>query len=203
MTPQELQDRLARTLEDRRLSRGERQDLRRILAELSPNADHRALRQFAFELARAAPVDTANGHVLDWLEDVVKVLEGGEPSETSSPLSEAYFSPGDDCPRAIIGLLENAKRTADVCVFTITDDRLSAALLDAHHRGISFRVITDNDKAFDEGSDVDRISRAGVPVRVDRTRFHMHHKFAVIDGQWLISGSYNWTRGASVTTRRT
>jgi phosphatidylserine/phosphatidylglycerophosphate/cardiolipin synthase-like enzyme len=93
--------------------------------------------------------------------------------------------------------MQSARRTADVCVFTITDDRLSSALLDAHHRGVAFRVITDNDKAFDEGSDVDRISRAGVPLRVDQTRFHMHHKFAVIDDQWLLSGSYNWTRGAS------
>ena len=197
MSPQDFQERLARTLEDRRLSRGERQDLQKILAELAPDVDRRSLRHFAFELARLASADTGDGLVLDWLEDVVKVLDSGEPPKRPASVAEVYFSPGEDCPRAIIRLMENARRSADVCVFTITDDRLSNALLDAHRRGVAFRVITDNDKAFDEGSDVDRISRAGVPVRVDRTRFHMHHKFAVIDGQWLLSGSYNWTRGAS------
>jgi phosphatidylserine/phosphatidylglycerophosphate/cardiolipin synthase-like enzyme len=197
MSPQDFQERLARTFEDRRLSRGECQDLQNVLAGLAPDADRRALRHFAFELARNAPADSGDGLVLDWLEDVVKALDAVESSDRSAPISEAYFSPGEDCPRAIIRLMQSARRTADVCVFTITDDRLSSALLDAHHRGVAFRVITDNDKAFDEGSDVDRIRRAGVPLRVDRTRFHMHHKFAVIDGQWLLSGSYNWTRGAS------
>ncbi len=197
MSPQDVQERLARSLEDRRLSRGERQDLQKVLAGLAPDADRRALRHFAFELARSVPAEPGDSLVLDWLEDVVKALDSVEPPDRSAPVSEAYFSPGEDCPRAIIRLMQSARRTADVCVFTITDDRLSSALLDAHHRGVAFRVITDNDKAFDEGSDVDRISRAGVPLRVDRTRFHMHHKFAVIDGQWLLSGSYNWTRGAS------
>jgi mitochondrial cardiolipin hydrolase len=197
MSPQDFQERLARTFEDRRLSRGERQDLQSVLAGLAPDADRRALRHFAFELARSVPAEPGDGLVLDWLEDVVKALDSVEPPDRSAPVSEAYFSPGEDCPRAIIRLMQSARRTADVCVFTITDDRLSSALLDAYHRGVAFRVITDNDKAFDEGSDVDRIGRAGVPLRVDRTRFHMHHKFAVIDGQWLLSGSYNWTRGAS------
>jgi mitochondrial cardiolipin hydrolase len=197
MSPQDFQERLARTFEDRRLSRGERQDLQNVLAGLASDADRRALRHFAFELARSVPAEPGDGLVLDWLEDVVKALDSVEPPDRSAPVSEAYFSPGEDCPRAILRLMQSARRTADVCVFTITDDRLSSALLDAHHRGVAFRVITDNDKAFDEGSDVDRISRAGVPLRVDRTRFHMHHKFAVIDGQWLLSGSYNWTRGAS------
>jgi len=197
MSPQEIQARLVRSFEARRLSRGERQDLQEAMADLAPDADRRALRHFAFELARSAPVDAGENHVLDWLEDVVKALDWVEPPERSAPISEAYFSPGEDCPRAIIRLMEDARRTADVCVFTITDDRLTGALLDAHRRGVAFRVITDNDKAFDEGSDVNRIHQAGVPLRVDRTRFHMHHKFAVIDGQWLLSGSYNWTRGAS------
>lgn len=197
MTLKEFQERLVRSLEDGRLSRGKRQYLQKALAGLVPDADRRALRHFAFEMARSAPADTGNGHVLDWLEDVVKLLDSDDAPERTSPVAEAYFSPGEDCPGAIIRLLENARRTADVCVFTITDDRLSTALIDAHHRGVSFRVITDNDKAFDEGSDIDQIGRAGVPVRVDRTRFHMHHKFAVIDGQCLLSGSYNWTRGAS------
>jgi len=197
MSPQDVRERLARTFEDRRLSRDERQDLQKALAGLAPDADRRALRHFAFELARSVPAEPGTGLVLDWLEDVVKALDSVEPPGRSDPTSEAYFSPGEDCLGAIIRLMQDARRKADVCVFTITDDRISNSLLDAHRRGVAFRVITDNDKAFDEGSDVDRIRRASVPLRVDRTRFHMHHKFAIIDDQWLLTGSYNWTRGAS------
>jgi phosphatidylserine/phosphatidylglycerophosphate/cardiolipin synthase-like enzyme len=62
---------------------------------------------------------------------------------------------------------------------------------------VKLRVLTDNDKAFDRGSDIEEIGRAGVPVKVDRTPFHMHHKFAIFDRTRLINGSYNWTRGAA------
>ena len=112
-------------------------------------------------------------------------------------MAEAYFSPGDDCPRAIGRLLASARRTADICVFTITDDRLSDAILDAHRRGVAVRIITDDAKAEDLGSDVGRFERAGIPMRVDRSPFHMHHKFAILDGATLLTGSYNWTRGAA------
>jgi mitochondrial cardiolipin hydrolase len=84
-----------------------------------------------------------------------------------------------------------------VCVFTITDDRLADALLAAHRRGVAIRVLTDNDKAHDLGSDIERIAAAGVAVRIDRTPFHMHHKYAIFDGRRLLNGSYNWTRGAA------
>ena len=112
-------------------------------------------------------------------------------------MAEAFFSPGDDCLRAITRLLANASRTADICVFTITDDRVSDAILDAHRRAIAVRIITDNAKAEDEGSDVARFEQSGIPTRVDRSPFHMHHKFAILDGTTLLTGSYNWTRGAA------
>src|SRR5262249_29551038 len=141
----------------------------------------------------------ADREILNWLEGVVKALskdaEGGDRRSASS--AEAYFSPGEECPRAIQRVLRDAKATADVCVFTITDDRLSDALLDAPRRGVSVRVITDDSKADDLGSDVDRLDQEGIPVRVDRSPFHMHHKFAVLDGATLLTGSYNWTRGAA------
>jgi phosphatidylserine/phosphatidylglycerophosphate/cardiolipin synthase-like enzyme len=59
------------------------------------------------------------------------------------------------------------------------------------------RIITDNAKAEDLGSDVDRFRQAGIPLLIDRSPFHMHHKFAVIDGETLLTGSYNWTLGAA------
>ena len=61
----------------------------------------------------------------------------------------------------------------------------------------ALRIITDNEKAFDAGSDIERIEAAGIAVRVDRTPYHMHHKYALFDGRRLLNGSYNWTRGAA------
>jgi phosphatidylserine/phosphatidylglycerophosphate/cardiolipin synthase-like enzyme len=82
-------------------------------------------------------------------------------------------------------------------VFTITDDRIADAILDAHRRGVAVRILTDNEKAFDLGSDIERLRSAGVAVRVDESPFHLHHKFAIFDGRRLLTGSYNWTRGAA------
>ncbi len=59
------------------------------------------------------------------------------------------------------------------------------------------RVITDDDKAADGGSDVRRLAQAGIAVRDDRSAAHMHHKFALVDGAALLTGSYNWTRSAA------
>ena len=112
-------------------------------------------------------------------------------------MAQAHFSPGEDCLLAIRGLLARARQTADVCVFTITDDRLAEALFDAQCRDVAVRIITDDSKADDPGSDVDRLGRAGIPVRVDRSPYHMHHKFLILDGATLLTGSYNWTRGAA------
>jgi phosphatidylserine/phosphatidylglycerophosphate/cardiolipin synthase-like enzyme len=114
-------------------------------------------------------------------------------------VAETHFSPGDACRLRIAQLFDRAKRSADVCVFTITDDRISGPILAAHSRGVAVRIITDDEKAGDEGSDVGRFRNSGIPVlgRADLTGAHMHHKFALFDGELLVCGSYNWTRGAA------
>jgi mitochondrial cardiolipin hydrolase len=197
MTPQEVDAWLARSLEDRRLSRNERQALTAFLAELGPGADLDLVRRLAFEVAGAALVHPDDRPVLAWLEDVVKAIRPASRAPAQQSRAEAHFSPGEDCPRAIRGLLHGAGRSADICVFTITDDRLADAILDAHGRGVAVRIITDNQKAEDVGSDIGRFQGAGIAVRVDRSPFHMHHKFAILDGSTLLTGSYNWTRGAA------
>lgn len=189
---------LRRTMEDGKLSGSEKRLLEAGLAEFLADEEELAFfRHRAFALARAALVDGQAPKTLDWLEAVIKVLLPRSTVATGPTISEAYFSQVDDCPRKIVQLLSQAAQSLKICVFTITDDRIAAALEAAHHRGVAVRVLTDNDKALDLGSDVMRLQQAGVAVRVDRTPFHMHHKFAVIDGALLLNGSYNWTRGAA------
>ena len=190
---------LAQTLEDRRLSRAEKRSLREVLADYDLNADKRAvMRQRAFKIARETYNDARFKTVLEWLEDVVKTIGQPSKSETKTPPSRAFFSPGDDCTAEIITRLDATGRTLDLCVFTITDDRLSRAVVNAHKRGVRVRIITDNDKSFDLGSDIEKFEQIGIPVRVDQTTDHMHHKFAIFDGRLLLTGSYNWTRSAAL-----
>lgn len=108
------------------------------------------------------------------------------------------FSPGEECRELILNLIASANNTLDICVFTISDDRISNALLKAYERGISVRIITDNDKTSDLGSDVENLYYQGIEVKTDRTEFHMHHKFMIVEKKTVLTGSYNWTRNAAL-----
>jgi phosphatidylserine/phosphatidylglycerophosphate/cardiolipin synthase-like enzyme len=188
---------LRQTLDDLRLSRSERRALGEVLADLSLSTrDAAVLRSLAFDLAREALARHDDRLVLDWLEDVLKTVDLATTMRPEGH-AEALFMPGDDGPARIVDLIASAKRSVDVCVFTITDDRISRALLDAHRRGVRVRIVTDHEKTLDRGSDVAWLERAGVSVRTEMSLVHMHHKFAVFDGGVLLTGSYNWTRGAA------
>lgn len=192
MRIQDFEEILARTLDDFRISRSEAKALKAVLADVDPE-QLPALRSRAFAAARVAADERHAGLVFDWLEAMTKLLI---PRQSDPVKSDACFSPGEDCRNRIIGLLRGARKSVDVCVFTITDNAVSKEIFEAMRRGVEVRVITDNDKATDKGSDIFDLERSGVPVRVDYTEAHMHHKFAIFDGKTLLNGSYNWTRSA-------
>lgn len=186
------------SLADRRLSRDERHDLSSLLGAQPLDADDRAfVRNRVFDVAREVDADVAPEVLLDWAQSVIKAVEAKRPTKTQA---EVLFSPGESCLAAIKRLLGSCQKQADICVFTITDDRVSAAILEAASRGVAVRIISDNDKSEDRGSDVDRLADR-VPVRVDRSEHHMHHKFAVFDKRVALTGSYNWTRSAALHNR--
>ncbi|KAF9368774.1 hypothetical protein CPB97_004273 [Podila verticillata] len=112
------------------------------------------------------------------------------------------FFPSEDSFHKLVSTLDNAKTSLDICVFTITDDQIAKTIIRALDRGVKVRIISDNDKAKDLGSDVVRLARDyDVPTRVDNSPAHMHHKFVVIDDALVINGSYNWTKGARYDNR--
>jgi mitochondrial cardiolipin hydrolase len=214
MNPDELDRFLTQSLADRKLTGSEKSALTDWLAKNVKTDQHRGLvRHTAFEVARRAVSDPAAADLVEWLEEVMKVLAplssagGGREPPVAGGADEAFFAPGDECLHRIVHRFSAARRTADVCVFTITDDRIADAILAAHRRKVRVRIITDCEKQHDTGSDVAKLRAAGVPVKFDDMHEasepglngHMHNKFALFDGVRLVNGSYNWTRGAART----
>jgi mitochondrial cardiolipin hydrolase len=214
MNPDDLARFLRQSLADRRLSGSEKAALAEWAERHIPNDHARGLAgHTAFEVARTSIADPGSSGVVEWLEDVMKVLVPNvtaappEPDDSGAEKERACFSPGEQCLLQIVHRFDVCRHTADVCVFTITDDRISRAILHAHQRGVKVRIISDNDKWHDLGSDVMRFREVGIAVKLDnihdhgdpRRNGHMHHKFAIFDGARLLNGSYNWTRGAANT----
>ncbi|MEM7244854.1 MAG: phospholipase D-like domain-containing protein [Acidobacteriota bacterium] len=198
------------SLEDLHLSRRERRDLKHLLREDELTRQDRAwMRDRAFELAdgRLNGDGEADGvlpttEVLEWLREVMKLLTSKELNRPAPPAprpstTQTRFSPGNGPLEMIRDQLRRARQAIDICVFTITDDRISGEILRAHRRGVAVRIVSDDDKSLDKGSDIDRLSRRGVPVAVDDSPAHLHHKFALFDRRRLLMGSYNWTRSAA------
>ena len=187
---------LRESAQDFTLDAGEKLELRELGQQLDAGRI-RFLRNRAFDIARDAMRGEpgATLEVLRWLEQVVKTLDAA--NEAAPVVSSAYFSPGDTCLRRLRDLMRGCKATLDICVFTIADDRLTDAILECHARGVQVRVVSDNDKLHDSGSDIARLRDRGVPVRLDDAPYHMHHKFALFDGRVLANGSFNWTRSAT------
>jgi cardiolipin hydrolase len=191
-----------KSLADKMLTKAERQALAISIAEAGLDQRKRdILRAKVFDMAKGG-LGAEAYFTLEWLETASRLLEAkdaeAQPAGAARMTgSHVFFSPGEDCLNAITSGLRAAIKTLDVCVFTISDDRITEALMERHRRGIKVRILTDNEKLFDAGSDIERMHRAGITVRVDMTEYHMHHKFAVIDGRTAITGSYNWTRSAA------
>ena len=197
MTPQQMQALISQAFTLQPLSRAEKASIAEQISAGAPDtAALSVLRSHIFRQAETAINAQNTSEMLRWLEDMMRLLERFDEAKSGGTV-EAWFSPRADCPGRIRSFLAQAKSTVDICVFTITDDRLTSAVLEAHARGVKIRIITDNDKAADLGSDADRFLEAGIQLRVDRTPYHMHHKFAIVDRSLLLNGSYNWTRGAA------
>jgi len=185
---------LKTSIEDEFFSKSERKSLKSLIAE-KPLDVHQVnyLRSKIYELASEKVNATNYNFILDWVKSANSALMMPEPTA----LSDAYFSPGDACRNVIINQINSATHQLNICVFTISDDMITDAILTSHKRGTHIRIITDNDKSHDEGSDIEQIARDGISVKMDRSTNHMHHKFMVTDEKAIITGSYNWTRSAA------
>jgi len=97
---------------------------------------------------------------------------------------------------AIISAINRAQKTLDIALFSFTDDQLGNAVVQAHRRGASVRVLLAEGQDRVLGGEHGKLVSAGVSVAMAQGLGYFHHSFAVIDGELVITGSYDWSDAA-------
>jgi phosphatidylserine/phosphatidylglycerophosphate/cardiolipin synthase-like enzyme len=109
---------------------------------------------------------------------------------------EVYFSPHGGCTEAIIRELDKAKTSVLVQAYSFTSAPIAKALLNAHKRGVKVEVILDKSQRTEKYSSADFLSHAGITTLIDSAHAIAHNKVMVIDGEVVITGSFNFTKAA-------
>jgi phosphatidylserine/phosphatidylglycerophosphate/cardiolipin synthase-like enzyme len=109
---------------------------------------------------------------------------------------EVYFSPDGGCTEAIVNEIRHAKSEIYVQAYSFTSAPIAKALVDAHKRGIKVEVILDKSQKRERYTEATFLTNAGIPTYIDSVHAIAHNKIMVIDKEFVITGSFNFTKAA-------
>lgn len=107
---------------------------------------------------------------------------------------KCFFFPNNNNINEIINLIDSSLISIKLCLFLITNNLLSDALIRASSRGVLIELIVEDSQIDGMGCDVKKLMENGIQVKTDyKDDALMHHKYCIIDNKILITGSFNWT----------
>lgn len=110
---------------------------------------------------------------------------------------ENYFSPDGGVADYILSVLDGAQHSIYFAAFAFTRADFTQTLAEKAQAGVDVKGVYET-RQVDAGSDesYQALAAAGLPVLLDGNRYTMHHKFFVVDGQIIVTGSYNFSASA-------
>jgi len=139
---------------------------------------------------------------------LITLILGACSAQTAQPVSpttvcktQVFFS--RDAATALIKVLEGAQQGIHVAMYGLSSRSIVDALIAAKSRGVDVAIKTDKKESekHAQATLITKLKAAGVTVKVSTQQRNLHDKFAVIDGQRVITGSFNWTVNAEQLSR--
>jgi phosphatidylserine/phosphatidylglycerophosphate/cardiolipin synthase-like enzyme len=109
---------------------------------------------------------------------------------------QVFFSPHGGCTEAVVSTIDQAKTTILVQAYSFTSRTIRDALMEAKGRGVHVQVIADRTDETSRDSVTQDLQAAGIEVVYDETHKIAHNKVMIVDGDTVITGSFNWTASA-------
>ncbi len=111
--------------------------------------------------------------------------------------TEVFFSRVDDIQEILLERIYSAEYSIDVAMYTFTDFALARELVRAKERGVEVRIFLDRMQVYAKYGQSRYFIQNEMDVRISSNSAIMHNKFAIIDNETIITGSYNWTLSAN------
>lgn len=99
---------------------------------------------------------------------------------------------GDGAMTALLQSVDATRSTLEIAVAVFADERLGDAVVRAHRRGVIVRVILARGNDGIIGSQYQKLTAAGIPVRLSGGSGTFSHRFAIADRRIALTGSYEW-----------
>jgi phosphatidylserine/phosphatidylglycerophosphate/cardiolipin synthase-like enzyme len=110
---------------------------------------------------------------------------------------EVYYSPDDGVAAHLVDLINAAQQSVYFLAYSFTSDDVADAMLSRARAGVTVSgVFEETQVSSNRGDEYERLRKAGLDVRLDGNPRNMHHKVILIDGQIVITGSYNFSASA-------
>ncbi len=115
-------------------------------------------------------------------------------AQENKPSWEVYFSPHGGATEAIVKSISAAENSVLVQAYSFTLAPIAKALLPAHKK----EVLLDKSSIAKnkEYSAATFFPNEGIPFKIDAVHSIAHNKIIIIDGGTVITGSFNFTKGA-------
>lgn len=108
-----------------------------------------------------------------------------------------YFSPQDKAfSSEVTALIRHSKSYVYMPAFIITFNGIKNELINAKSRGVDVKIITDATNTYARHSAFRELRNHGVPVKVENFAGKIHSKTIIIDDEYLILGSANFSNSA-------
>ena len=117
-------------------------------------------------------------------------------SASYHPATEVYFSPHGGCTDAVVRTLDAAKSSVYLQAYSFTSKPIANAIVRDAMRGLTVKAILDHSQESERSSRLDDLLAAHIPVLIDHVHAIAHSKIMIIDGQEVITGSFNFTNAA-------
>ncbi len=146
------------------------------------------------------PELNGEGPLMQKINNILRPEINHPPLETGQEEIEVRFSPRGGCTKMLVNLIDEAKETLHIYIFSFTSQPIYQAILRAKKRGVKIYIIT-NKTYRGQSSKIELLAKVCHDLYIDRRSGVAHHKFMIIDRKRVATGSFNYSKNAEQSNR--